>query len=160
MNKNKFKFQLVIPTQDEHPEIVTQMTGVNPTGLTVKGAPYVRPRDKKTIKGVFEKHNTWFYYSDYKLLEDGEYLDTVISDLLDFLDLNKEQFRAVFSKYEDSYIVCCGYYYDFHFYYTLSPELTKRLNDYNILLEFDYYYLGHTDKRDKNSNKKPRIMRG
>lgn len=139
MKKNKSECRLQIWTDDQLPNIVTQMTGIDATKTIVKGSEYINSSGQ-AINGVYNEKNVWILHA--KKIEDyeGDFVSAALHSLLDMLDENKDVFINVFSIFKTKSIFVSGYDYDYHQYFCLSRETIARLGQFDIDVEFDYYY--------------------
>ena len=128
---------LIIYTEEQHPEIVTIMTGVKATSLEVKGKPRI---DKKTGKeriGTQGIANVWTL--DPGRIYDSEwYLENAIREILDTICSNVG-FKTVFMKFKESFLRCYAYVENYHLAFGFSPEIFHDLHKIGIPIEFDLY---------------------
>lgn len=141
MEKNEYRIELIIHTNDDNPNRVTEVLGIKPTEIYVKGEQWYTPSSKKPIQGKYNQNNIWIYSTDKLCVAQDEtiYLDTSIQDLLAFLRKEKEKIKAILQKYPSSYFGCYAYYYDSHEYFKIDKTLLKELSYYEIDIVFDSY---------------------
>lgn len=145
-NKAKYGANLCIETEDDSPEIITKITGIDYSEIIVKGAQRFKPGSNEPIRNQFYKRNVWIYKTR-KFEESTEWdLEKSIADLLTSLNQNKEKFRDIFSIYKESYILTYLYIEDYHISFNLSANTIQELNYYGLKLVFDFYSLGEEKK--------------
>jgi hypothetical protein len=140
-NKAEYGCILQIFTEDEHPEIITKMTGVEASYIHIKSMPKVNRETGNTIGNLTYKENVWFWKSFYEgnTWDFAVGLDTALNNILQIIISNVEQFRIIFNKYQYYRIMCYGYIYDYHIAFKLQSETIKKIDKLGIPIEFDFY---------------------
>jgi hypothetical protein len=141
MKKNEYRVELIIHTNEDNPNKITEFLGIKPTEVYVKGEQRYTPSSKKPIQGKYNQKNIWIYSTDklYVAQDEAIYLDASIQGLLRLLGKEKEKFKEILEKYPSSYFGCYAYYYDSHEYFKINKVLLKELSYYNIDIVFDSY---------------------
>ena len=150
---NEFGCNLIIDTDNEDPKIVSKITGVEFSEILIKGDPFVNSKGQK-IPQKLNDQNLWILKVARVQETDGKYLNASLEHIFSLLELNREQFEIVFSRFPKRHILCYGYYYDFHQYFILSKDLISLMNSFSIDVEFDFYFLKDENIKDlklKNS---------
>jgi len=139
-NNPKYGCVLIINTEDQHPEIVTTITGVRATSMEIKGQPRI---DKKTGKeriGTQSRANLWNLDSGYFYGSEWD-LEKSISKLLNIISSNPE-FETVFSMFKkECFIRCYAYVEHYNIAFGLSSQVLYDMYKVNIPIEFDLYSL-------------------
>lgn len=150
MKKNEFRVELIIYTNDDNPNRVTEILGISPTEIYVKGEQWYTPFSKKLIQGKYNQNNIWIYSTDKAFITQNEtiYLDTSIQGLLELLRKEKEKLKEILEKYPSSYFGCYAYYYDSHEYFKINKGLLKELSYYDIDIVFDSYNFSSSDSNE------------
>jgi hypothetical protein len=132
---------LQIFTKDDHPNIVTEITGIEASHFRVKGMPKINRKTGNTIGNYTYRENVWFLELSHEgdTWDFSEGLDPALNKILQIILSNEEKFRAVFNKYEYYRIMCYGYIYDFHIVFKLQEETLKKMGLLEIPIEFDFY---------------------
>lgn len=138
---DEFGCNLFIETNEEHPNVITNLLGIEASECVVKGSPRVNKKTNEIIPGNYNQRNLWVYKINIPEAGAGLYLNSALEMMVDFLDTNKDIFLKIFNKYEKRHLLCYAYYYDFNPYFAFNKELIKRLCEYSIDIEFDTYYL-------------------
>jgi len=138
-NKTEYGCALVVNTEDIHPEIVSQMTGINSTFVTIKGCPRIHRRTGIEIAGTSNIENNW-------ILDSGKYyqteweLEQAIVKIIDMINLY-DSFHNVFLRFKNSKLLCYAYVQHYNISFILSPKLIESVLKLNIPIEFDLYSL-------------------
>lgn len=138
--QNEFGCTLFIDTQDEVPDIVTELTNIQGSAYMIKGQNKVKPSTNEVIDGQFNKYNLWMLKIELREWPEG-YLNSAIELMLDLLDREKDKVLSVLKRFPKNHLLCFGYFYEVNPYFVFNKELVKRLNEYNIDIEFDLYCL-------------------
>lgn len=139
--KDEYGCTLFIDTLDDHPQIITDRSGLRASEMVIKGSNWLSPMTKKVIEGKFNENNLWIYRVEKEYADLGVYLNNPLEKMLDIMDSNKSVFINFLKKYHKNYILCYAYFYDMNPYYKLSKDVLKRLSLYEIDLVFDIYCL-------------------
>jgi hypothetical protein len=140
IEKYKIGCNLYIDTEENEPDIITDITQIIPSKTRIKGAPFVN-RLGKEIGGKFNESNLWIYESPTIIDEDGVYLDKTIQSVLDLLDSKKNDFKDIFTRFPKNHLMCFGYYSFNNPYFIFNKGLLKRLTEYQLEVEFDLYFI-------------------
>lgn len=138
--ENEFGCTLIIDTDDENPQIITGLTKIVFTECVIKGHPKLKPQCKITVENKLNEHNLWMFKIERQVWPNG-YLNSAIESILNVLDKERNSVLAVLKRFPKSHLLCFGYFYELNPYFVFNKKLIKRLNDYNIDLEFDVYCL-------------------
>lgn len=138
--QNEFGCTLIIDTEEERPNIVTELTGIQSSEYLIKGNNKVRPRKKEIIGDKFNQYNLWMLKINRAQMVEG-YLNSSIELMLDLLDNKREEVLGVLKRFPKNHLVCYGYFYELNPYFVFDKKLIGRLNYYNIDIEFDVYCL-------------------
>jgi len=140
LNVLKFGCNLYIYTKEQHPEIITTLTGINSTRLIVKGQPKINPISKKPIQGTVNKVNLWVYeFPNVKGVSEWHIEDAIrlVFQLLE----KKNEFKNILEVYDESYLLVYLYTQDYHVAYNLPKDILEKLHYFGLRIEFDIYYL-------------------
>jgi hypothetical protein len=143
---DNFGCNLYIGTEEDSPEIITKLTGIQASEIIVKGRPFMTGKPKREIPGKFNKENLWIYEGERLMRTSGIYLNDAVHKLLTVLDAKQNIFVDLFRKYPLNHLLCYAYYYDYNPYFLFDKNLMQRLAMYNIDMEFDLYFLGDADE--------------
>ena len=155
--ETKYGCILIINTEEEHPEIVTTMTGVESTLLHVKGKTRINKKTGKELIGTQYIQNLWTLDEFAFGSEWG--LENAIHKIVNVINSNSE-FKTVFSTFKESFLRCYVYIEDYHLAFGLSPEIFHDLHKIGIPIEFDLYSFKEDpvqilpQKLNKNKRKK------
>lgn len=138
--QNEFGCTLIIDTGEERPGIVTELTGIQSSEYLIKGDNKVKPMTKEIIYDKFNQYNLWILKIARQQLDRG-YLNSPIELMLDLLDDKREEVLGVLKRFPKNHLVCYGYFYELNPYFIFDKKLIRRLNYYNIDIEFDVYCL-------------------
>ena len=136
-NKSEYGCVLIINTEEQHPEIVTKMTGVKSTSLEVRGEPRIDKKTGKERNGTQGIANLWkldtgsIYGSEWES-------EKAIRKLLDIIDSNTD-FKTVFMTFKESFLRCYAYVYHYNITFELSPIVFYDLYKIGLPIEFDLY---------------------
>jgi hypothetical protein len=142
LRKNEYGCTLFIGTLDDHPQVVTDLLGIEASEMIVKGTNWVTPTSKKVIEGKFNEANLWIYKVEKRAYEPDVYLNHPLALMLSIMDTQREAFIDLLRRYPKNHILCYAYFYEFNPYFILTKEVVNKLNLYGIDVEFDMYYLG------------------
>lgn len=135
--KSEYGCVLRINTGEIHPNIVTEMTGVESTMLQIKGTPRIDKKTKQEITGTSYVENMWMF--DPNKCYGSEWdIENAIQKVLDIISLY-DGFNKVFSKFEESILLCYAYVYHYNISFILSPQIIGKLQNIGIPIEFDLY---------------------
>lgn len=128
---------LIINTEEQHPEVVTKMTGVKATKLFVKGEPHIDKKTGKERSGTQYLRNIWEW--DPGRLYGSEWqIEDATCKILDMVQSNPG-FKTVFETFKKCFFRGYAYVYDFHIVVGFSPETLHKLHEVGIPFEFDLY---------------------
>jgi hypothetical protein len=148
--KAKFGADLYIGTGDDHPEVITKITGVDYSKIVVKGAPIIHGRTKAPVPGRFEKNNVWIYKSQ-RIKAGSEWeLEISIQGLLVTLNSQRGKFKELLITYPENHLLAYLYIKDFHISYLLTEKTIQELNYYGLSVKFDLYSLPREDEEDSD----------
>jgi hypothetical protein len=148
--KTKFGADLYIGTGDDHPEIITKITGVDYSKIIVKGAPIIHGRTKAPVPGWFEKYNVWIYKSQ-RIEAGSEWeLETSMQRLLATINSQREKFKELLVTYPENHLLVYLYIKDYHISYLLTEKTIQNLNYYGLTVKFDFYSLPREDEDDND----------
>lgn len=139
--KNEYGCTLFIDTFDDHPQIISDLSGVRASEMVIKGSNWLSPMTKKIIEGKFNKNNLWIYKIEKEYSDVGLYLNSPLEKMLEILDSQKSTFNGILKKYPQNHILCSAYFYETNSYFKLDKNLVRKLNHYKIDIEFDIYCL-------------------
>jgi hypothetical protein len=142
MNNTEYGCMLQIFTENEHPEIITKITGVKATHLHIKEMPKINKKTGKIIDDdLTYKENVWFWESSYEgdTWDFDIGLDPALNSILQMILSKEKEFRTAFNKYEHYRITCYGYIYDYHIVFKLQNETIKKMEMLGLPIEFDFY---------------------
>ena len=134
-NQNEFGCTLTIDTEEENPSIISEITGINYSECLVK--------DQKRTKNqeiITNEYNLWILKVERQEWPEG-YLNSAIELILDILDKEKTKMVSLLKRFPKNHLLCFGYIYELNPYFIFDKKLIKRLNSYNIDIEFDLYCL-------------------
>ena len=134
--ETKYGCILIINTGEEHPEIVTIMTGIKATLLHVKGKPRINKKTGKELAGTQDIQNLWTL--DEFAFGSVWDLENTIRRILNLICSHSE-FKTVFSRFKESYLRCYVYVEDYNIAFGLSSEIFHDLHEIGIPIEFDLY---------------------
>lgn len=101
---NEYGCKLFIDTEHEHPEIITQATGVGASEVIVKGAPFKTGKGK-IIAGKYNEYNLWIYDTGKIYGEEGVYLNNSLQEIFRVLESKKVEFQELLEKYNKNHIL-------------------------------------------------------
>lgn len=136
--QNQFGCSLTIDTEDEHPSIITELTNIEYSKSLIKGQRKIHPRTGEEISEAFNKYNLWMFDIDLREWPNG-YLNSCIEQMLDVLDEQKEKVQHALKRFPKNHLLCFGNFFEMHEYFVFDKVLIRRLSDYNIDIEFDFY---------------------
>jgi hypothetical protein len=118
------------------PDEITRRVGLQPTDSWRKGDVHPKTRLERSM-------NRWMLHSRLDRLEE---LEMHVKDVLAQLDSRKEAFLSVCSECS-AYLQLVGYFYVYYPGFHLDQEDTRRIGQYNLALDCDFYYI-YSDKRE------------
>ena len=141
MEPNEFRCEIIINSNEDHPDFITKLLELKPTSAWTKGEQRYRPMTKEPIIGKFREDNIWKYTTNKKYSNEGDciYLNETINDLLAILTPRRARLKEILQKYPSSYFSCYASYFDSHEYFKLDKTLLKELSYYEIDIVFDSY---------------------
>jgi len=140
--RNEYGCTLFIDTSDDHPQIITDQSGLKASEMVIKGSNWLSPMTKRIIEGKYNENNLWLYKIEKEYSDVGLHLNSPLEKMLDILDSKKDIISGILKKYSQNHILCSAYFYEANPYFKLDKSLIKRLNQYQIDVEFDVYCLG------------------
>lgn len=149
--KTAFGADLYIGTGDDHPEIITKITGVDYSKIVVKGSPIMHGRTKAPVPGRFETNNVWIYRSQRVKAGSEWELETSIKEVLTTLNSQREKFKELLATYPENHLLAYLYIKDFHISYLLTEKILQDLNYYGLTVKFDIYSFDHEGEYDDHS---------
>lgn len=130
--------QLLIGTENHHPEIVSIQTGVPATNLLVKGSAYKNSKGT-IIQEKINEENLWIYKTEKF---QNQSIEFAILSLIEMIDANKPNFEIIFNKFPSYHALCyCYFFSDINPFFQLSTSLIHKLSEYNMHIDFDLYIL-------------------
>jgi hypothetical protein len=126
------------------PDEVTKAVGVEPTESWQQGVA-------NPSNGRERKFSRWSLES--RLSRDADLSDH-IKDVLDQLDKSMDGFKKIVSRYgeDDERFGACmqlvGYFHSFYPGFNLSAQTVRRLAEYGLSSDFDFYYLYDDGRED------------
>ena len=139
--KNEYGCTLFIDTNDDHPEIITKLSGLVASEMILKGSNRLTPVTKEVIVGKFNENNLWIFRIEKEYGSIGFYLNNPLEKMLDILDSQQLILIDILQNYPKNHILCHAYFYETNPYFTLDKTLIRRLSSYEIAVEFDMYCL-------------------
>jgi hypothetical protein len=118
------------------PDEITRRIGLQPTTFWRKGDLHPKTRLERSM-------NRWMLHS--RLSRDND-LEAHVKDVLAQLDSQKEAFTSLCSEY-GGYLQLVGYFYQYYPGFHLDREDTKRIGEYHLAIDCDFYYL-YSEKRE------------
>ena len=136
-NKSKCGCVLIINTEEQHPEIVTKVTGVEATSLTVKGKPRINEKTGKYRPATQHVRNAWEWDPGHVYGSEWQ-IEDAICKTLDMIH-SHPSFKTVFSTFKECFIRGYAYIYDYNIVFGFSTETLHKLTEVGIPIEFDLY---------------------
>lgn len=135
MNEAEYGSSLWIDTGDEHPNIITEITGIKATEIEVKGEFIVmRNGIKKPLK-----QNLWGLKPPVHIAEDEYELPNCINDIIDILDSKESAFREVFGRFNNYKLLIYSNAYTRWIQFRIEPEILYRMAKYQLAIDFSIW---------------------
>ena len=137
---SEFGCNLIIDTDSDIPNIVSEISGVPFTEILIKGKPHINSKGIEISKKL-NSSNLWIYKVNRMQEKEGIYINHPLEDLFNLLNKNRFEFEKIFARYARKHVICYGYYRDFHQYFILKKDFIKLIASFDIDIEFDVYFL-------------------
>lgn len=140
--KTTYGCRMWVDTGDEHPDIFTQLTGIQPTSLKVKG----ELEQLKNGRTRVMTQNLWKFNPPERTADDEWDLCECIVDVTDILDEKEVEVRAALRKFDNKGLMLYCNMYHYWIQFRAQPEILYKMQKYNMLLDFSI--LSFDDKDD------------
>lgn len=137
--KKKYIVELIIDTEEDNPNTVTDIIGINPSIVLIRGEFWIRPSDNKVIKERVNENNIWVYSRKVKYESNEKKLSDLIFETLNDFDDNSDKLKLILEKYPNNRLNCIAYYDDINPFFKIDRDLIKKINYYSLNLTFDIY---------------------
>lgn len=135
----RFGVGIYIDTEEDNPRLLSNKLGINATKMLAKDEPMINSKGK-IIPNKYYSSNIWIYeIQEIKSRE--KHLNHAIEQIVELLVNKKDQFLDAFKKYSKYKLQCYSYFHEVNPYFVISKEIIKRLNEFEIDIEFDIYCL-------------------
>jgi hypothetical protein len=121
------------------PDEMTRRIGLQPSDSWRKGDIAPKTRLERSM-------NRWELQSRLDRKED---LEAHVKDVLLQLDSQREAILSICAEFR-AYLQLVGYFYQYYPGFHLDREDTKRIGQYNLAMDCDFYYL-YSDKREAST---------
>lgn len=134
MGNAKYGCRLYIDTGNEHPNIITELTGIEPTSIEVKGDFIVT---KKGIKKSL-KQNLWNLEPTIKESDNDNIWDLCnsIIDITNILDSKEAEFIDIFRQFKNCGLMFYADMYNFWIQFRAQPDILAKMAKYRLYIDF------------------------
>ncbi len=145
MNEAEYGCSLWIDTEDEHPEIITKLTGIEATEIEVKGEFKITKSGKKKPLN----QNLWKLISPARISDDDNIwnLCESILDITNILDQREIEVKDALSKFDNKGIQFYANMYNYWIQFRVQPEIILKMAKYQILIDFSILSFEPDDKK-------------
>lgn len=140
--KTTYGCRMWVDTGDEHPDVFTALTGIQPTSIKVKGKEEVLKNGGSRIM----KQNLWELEPPIREADDEWDLCECIVDITEILDEEEVEVRAALNKFDNKGLMFYCDMYRYWVQFRIQPEVLRKIQKYNILVDFSI--LSFDDKDD------------
>ncbi len=143
MKKAEYGCSLWIDTENEHPNIITELTGIEATSIEVKGEFIVRKNGmKKPLK-----QNLWGLEPSKRFAEDEYELPDCVNDIIDILDTKENEFRAVFNRFNNYKLMIYCNAYTRWIQFRIEPKILSQMAKYQLAIDFSIWSFKPDDEK-------------
>ncbi len=132
-----YKISLVVDTEDSHPSIISDISGIPASKIILKGSNFYDDPKTPQMNLRKNKYNLWYY----TLLKE-ETVDFILSEYLDSIIkiLVNDKLLEIIRKFENKSIQVDIKTKDYHQYISPSMLFINFLSNNNINFIVDTYY--------------------
>jgi hypothetical protein len=134
--KAKYGCYFYVNTGEEHPDVFTKLTGIQPTSIEVKGE---RAPTKDGRRPLVFKTNFWELKPPVRIPEKKDDIWDICESILDITNIFDEkefEVREALQKFEYKQLVIYGDVYTCWLQFGATPEILYKMQKYNIPIKF------------------------
>lgn len=125
--------RLWIDTDDDDPNLITELTGIIPTSVKIKGEYETLINGKKKLN----KQNLWMLDPPKRFADDEWDFCNSIEDVTNILDKHEQAFIKHTAKYINKGFMLYGDLHDEYWVqFRVQPDILNKMAKYNILIDF------------------------